>query len=391
MMMLQPGTAAADAPLARPRILVVDDVEQNLVAMRALLEAEDVTVVTARSGAEALEVLLAHDFAMALLDVQMPGMDGFELAELMRGMARTRRVPIVFMTAAGQDPARTFRGYDAGAVDFLHKPVDPQVIGGKVRVFAELYRQREELREKNEALEQALALNEKMMAVLSHDLRTPLSVVHLSAFALQRMSDAPRVVDTARKIAASVQRMTRMIEQLLDFSRLKGGGLRLMPCAGRLDRLVEQVAEECRQGSAQARIEVEATGDMQATFDHDRLAQVVSNLMANALRHAGDEPVRVRIDGTRPERVRFEIANAGALPEALLPRLFEPFKAAFHDDEGGGLGLGLYIVEQFVRAHGGSVGGANRDGQVVFTVELPRVPPLARAVPGAQAAVGGRA
>ena len=354
------------------RVLVVDDVPQNLVALRAVLEGGDLVVETARSGAEALELLLAHDFAVALLDVQMPGMDGFELAELMRGMQRTRAVPIIFMTAAGQDPARTFRGYDAGAVDFLHKPVDPRFIIGKVRVFAELYHQREALRAGNAKLRRSLELNEKMMAVLSHDLRNPLSVIHISTFNLTRLSAEPRVHDTATKISSSVKRMTRMIEQLLDFSRVRAGGLRIVPSDGRVDRVVEAAAEECRTGRADVVIEVQAEGDTHARFDHDRVAQVMSNLIANACRHAAGEPVRIHVDGHAAEHVLIEVRNAGTLPDELLLQLFEPFKPTV--SEGSGLGLGLYIVEQFVRAHGGRVEGANRDGHVVFRVELPRTP-----------------
>lgn len=369
-----PNDAAVERTPAA-NVLVVDDVPQNLVAMRALLQDDGIHVMTARSGPEALELLLAHDFAVALLDVQMPDMDGFELAELMRGTQRTREVPIIFITATPQEPGRAFRGYDAGAVDFLHKPVDGRILAGKVKVFVELHRQRSLLRARNETLQQALALNEKMMAVLSHDLRNPLSVIHVSAFNLGLMSQEPRILDTARRIQSSAQRMTRMIEQLLDFSRLRAGGLGITPAPGRLDRIAEQAADECRQANPAVPITVEASGDVQAVFDHDRLAQVFSNLLANATRHAGGDIVQVRLDGSSRERVHIDISNAGQLPEALIPRLFEPFKATFH--EGGGLGLGLHIVEQFVRAHGGEVEGRNEDGRVVFTVRLPRTPRIA--------------
>ena len=110
------------------KILVVDDVEKNLVAMDALLKRDGIELLKAPSGPAALELLLVHEVALALLDVQMPGMDGFELAELMRGTERTRRVPIIFLTALATDERRRFRGYEAGAVDYLLKPVDPQIL-----------------------------------------------------------------------------------------------------------------------------------------------------------------------------------------------------------------------------------------------------------------------
>jgi PAS domain S-box-containing protein len=126
-------------------LLLVDDLEANLVAMEALLRGPAVRVLKARSGEEALELLLTHEVALALVDVQMPGMDGFELAELMRGSGRTKHVPIVFVTAGAHDRKRMFRGYDSGAVDFLYKPVEPHILTNKVDVFVELFRQKQAL------------------------------------------------------------------------------------------------------------------------------------------------------------------------------------------------------------------------------------------------------
>src|SRR6187431_2675030 len=131
--------------LEKVNVLAVDDVEENLVALAALLNRPALELIRARSGTEALEALLANDIALALLDVQMPGMDGFELAELMRGSERTRHVPIIFVTAGARDPQRVFKGYEAGAVDFLYKPIEPHVLKGKADVFFALYKQKREL------------------------------------------------------------------------------------------------------------------------------------------------------------------------------------------------------------------------------------------------------
>ncbi len=126
-------------------ILLVDDLEENLIAMSALLRAPDVRVLMARSGAEALEIVLVNEVALALVDVQMPDMDGFELAELMRGSERTKYVPIVFITAGAHDRQRQFKGFNFGAVDFLYQPVEPHVLTSKVAVFVELFRQKKAL------------------------------------------------------------------------------------------------------------------------------------------------------------------------------------------------------------------------------------------------------
>ncbi len=126
-------------------ILLVDDLEENLIAMSALLRAPEVRVLMARSGAEALEIVLVNEVALALVDVQMPDMDGFELAELMRGSERTKHVPIVFITAGAHDRQRQFKGFNFGAVDFLYKPVEAHILTSKVAVFVELFRQKKAL------------------------------------------------------------------------------------------------------------------------------------------------------------------------------------------------------------------------------------------------------
>src|SRR5882672_11726454 len=127
------------------KCLLVDDLEENLLALAALLQRQDVEILTAQSGSEALELLLVHDVALAFLDVQMPEMDGFELAELMRGSERTRNVPIIFVTAGARDQHRLFKGYETGAVDFLYKPIDPHLLTNKADVFFQLYRQKQQL------------------------------------------------------------------------------------------------------------------------------------------------------------------------------------------------------------------------------------------------------
>lgn len=365
-------------------ILVVDDVEQNRIAMRALLERDGVRVLCAGSGVQALELLLEHDVALALLDVQMPGMDGFELAELMRGAERTRAVPIIFVTAAPAGAQRSFRGYEAGAVDFLHKPIDAKILRSKADVFVELYTRRRELHRRMVELEQALSLNETMTAVLTHDLRTPLSAITLSAELLARTTPDDGVRRTALRMKSSAARMSRMIAQLLDFSRIRSGTLRLDARPADFRELFESAIAELQQAVPQSRIEFEAHGDLRAVLDHDRMSQVVSNLLSNAVRHGDPQGVvRVVLDGGRPDTISARIENAGRLSADVRQRLFKPFRSPTAGDEG--LGLGLYIVERFLRAHHGSVVvEATPDGRVVFVVSVPRRPPEAGPADGAR-------
>src|ERR1700724_4673003 len=146
------------------KCLLVDDLEENLLALSALLARNDVQVLTARSGSEALELLLVHDFALAFLDVQMPEMDGFELAELMRGSERTRHVPIIFVTAGARERQRVFKGYESGAVDFIYKPIEAHILKNKADVFFELYRQRQLLAQELTDRTETLRVNEMFSA-----------------------------------------------------------------------------------------------------------------------------------------------------------------------------------------------------------------------------------
>lgn len=351
-------------------ILIVDDVPQNLTAMEALLAREGVSILTAASGAEALELLLQFDVALALLDVQMPEMDGFTLAELMRGSSRTRHVPIIFLTASPNDPARSFQGYETGAVDFLHKPIEPRVIVGKVDVFIQLHQQRIELERQNEQLKRALELNETMIAVLTHDLRTPLSAISLCAERLLEETENTGLARTASFVRTSADRMARMIEQMLDFSRIRSSILTMDLQNGDLGRICEDVVAEMHRAHPGRVIDLSTQGDLEGAFDEVRMGQVVANLLGNAVQHGEGSEISVEVNGARADAVVFSVQNPGRISDTLLPRLFEPFKGAFNPSNG--LGLGLYIVDQFVRAHGGSVRAENNDSNVRFEVHLPR-------------------
>jgi signal transduction histidine kinase len=355
------------------RLLIVDDIPQNLVAMSALLARPGVKVLHARSGVEALELLLVEDVAVALVDVQMPQMDGFELAELVRGAERTRNTPLIFLTASSSDPGRTFRGYEAGAVDFLHKPIDPQVLRSKVEVFIQLHEQKRALAAQLEELQEALRMNEIFVAVLGHDLRNPLAAVLNGAELVSRLATDDKLQRVAQLMRSSGERMSRMIEQLLDVARIRSGRIEMKPAEADLLQLSRTLVDELRRHGERDRIEISAEGTTSGRFDPDRIGAAISNLVGNALQHGGNSKVRVHVDGTQPDRLRLAIANEGVIPEKTLATMFEPFHSSGPSSSHGGLGLGLYIVNEFVKAHGGTVTAQSneRDGTVI-EVGLPR-------------------
>jgi signal transduction histidine kinase len=363
---------------ARVKCLLVDDLEENLLALTALLRREDVEILQARSGAAALELLLAHDVALAFLDVQMPEMDGFELAELMRGSERTRHVPIIFVTAGLRDQYRLFKGYDTGAVDFLYKPIDPHILKSKADVFFQLYRQKQQLARQLDELTETLRLNELFTAVLGHDLRNPLSAILNSANLLERISKDDVVKQSVTRMVNSGKRMSRMIDDMLDLTRARlGGGIPLRRQDAELSQIVQRVIHEVQLSSPEGRFEIRHEGELSGYWDADRLTQVTSNLLGNALEH-GDkrDPIDVALNGTRVDRVTLEVTNTGVVPAEVLPHLFDPFRGGQRQlGRREGLGLGLYIVQQIVLAHGGRVDVRTDERRTTFLVELPRRPP----------------
>jgi signal transduction histidine kinase len=357
-----------------PKVLLVDDVPENLVALEALLRVDGVESLCARSGREALELLLVHEVALALVDVQMPEMDGFELAELMRGSARTRQVPIIFITAAGEEARRVFAGYEAGAVDFLFKPVNEQVLRSKCSVFLELNRRHNELQEQ-------LRLNELLMAAVGHDLRNPLSAVLMASELLQEMCDDPEQLRVVKRIRSSGKHMTRLIDDLFDTARVRldKGGIVLDRTDSDLHLIADTVVAELATGSGRRELQVSAKGNTTGTWDRERLTRVLSNLVGNAVRHGKhNTAIRVEVDGEASGEVTVRVSNQGEIPRELLPQLWEPFKrskATHGAAKPGGLGLGLYIVKQIALAHGGTVDAFVGSDMTTFELRVPRHAP----------------
>ncbi|WP_240356245.1 hybrid sensor histidine kinase/response regulator [Myxococcus eversor] len=371
-----PGKETVDAA-PRVKCLLVDDLEENLIALAALLRSDDVELLQARSGGAALELLLEHDdVALAFLDVQMPDMDGFELAELMRGMERTRHIPIIFVTAGSSDKRRLFKGYDMGAVDFLYKPLEPLVLRNKAEVFFQLHRQKQQLARQLDELSETLRLNEMFTAVLGHDLRNPLSAILTAADLLQRRSEDEAVKKTAGRMLASGKRMGRMIEDVLDLARARlAGGIPLRRGETDFGALVQRMVQEHQSASPKPSIEVLLEGDLVGDWDSDRLAQVASNLIGNAIQHGDTSaPVQLRLDGTHSDAVSFTVKNLGVIPPAIQAHLFDPFRGgAQRRGRTGGLGLGLYIVHQIIQAHHGQVEVESGSSPYTeFRVSLPR-------------------
>lgn len=388
------------------KLLIVDDLPENLLALEALIVGEDRSIYQARSADEALTLLLEHEFALAILDVQMPGMNGFELAELMRGTELTKHIPIVFVSAAGRELDYAFKGYESGAVDFLHKPLAPHEVRSKVAVFVELYRQRKALSRQLEALEDArreqeallaelratqselqnaVRMRDDFMSIVSHELRTPLNgltlEIHLRKLRLEQNRSEAFTLDKLRVMTERDERqiksLTRLIDDMLDVSRIRTGKLSIRPQRCDLADLARRVLENlsAQAASAGCSFDLEVEAPLPVIVDEFRIEQVIANLLTNALRYGAGQPVSVRVSH-RGEDACVEVCDRGmGISAADQARIFQQFERVASHEVPQGLGLGLYISEQIVRAHGGRIELVSQPGEgSCFSVLLPREP-----------------
>jgi signal transduction histidine kinase len=384
------------------KLLIVDDLPENLLALEASIRDDGYSIHQASSGEEALALLLEHEFALAILDVQMPGMNGFELAELIRGMARTRHLPIVFVSAAGKELDYAFKGYENGAVDFLYKPLDAYTVKSKVQVFVDLYRQRTELRRQLVALEEsrrlqqalvaelqtaqidlkrALQMRDEFMSMVVHELRTPLSVLAMEVRVRQHQVAAENAAFFApenlskmfERDQRQVRSLTRLIDDMLDVSQIQHGKLSIRRGKCDLTAMLKRVVGEVQGQRSDVPITLEADCvGLVGEWDEFRLEQVVVNLLTNALRYGSGKPIRVelsRLPGAAA--IRVSDRGVGIAPEDR-GRIFEQFVRVGDRLRAPGLGLGLYITRQLVEAHGGTISVESTLGEgSTFTVALP--------------------
>jgi signal transduction histidine kinase len=394
-------TSYADAAT----VLVVDDTPANLVAVGAVLRPLGVRIVEAHSGAEAIERVAREPFAVVLLDVQMPEMDGFEVARRLREMPTGVELPIIFLTAIHRNEGFARKGYAAGAADYVTKPFDPEILRARVKAFVDLFQQRERLRveqvglrtrERDEALERLTTLlaseqaarreaqlansaKDEFLAAVSHELRTPLTAI-LGWVAVARREAPPEPIDAAlSRIERNARAQMRIIEDLLDVGRIVSGKLRLEISATNVADAIEGAVLAVRPAAEAKQVTLDvdvAEGIGTIAADVERLQQIVWNLLSNAIKFTPQgghvELVADRVGSDVIIRVRDD--GQGIAPD-FLPHLFETFRQADGSvsRRHGGLGLGLGIVRQIVHAHRGTI-TAHSDGVgkgASFIISLP--------------------
>ena len=352
-------------------ILLVDDIEDNLVALEAALEPLGYRIVLAHSGEEALRYLLKDEFAAVVLDVQMPGLDGFETAEAIRGRERTSGVPIIFLTALGREHEHHMRGFSAGAVDYLLKPVDPELLRAKVGVFVRLRTIELELRAKSEELERRAAdlarSNadlDQFASVVSHDLLDPVNVI--SGY-LELLSDrlGPGLegepAEWVERITGCAKRVHSLVQDLLEYSRAASDGSVSGPSsvnvadavADALDNLASSLSSQGSEGGST----VDVPGQLPSVrVNRNELGRVFQNLIANSVQHGG-RPVHVTVSAVQHDgevTIRVSDDGTGLAPDQMQ-RVFGMFERAGDQGPQPRTGLGLAICRRIVNRAGGRI------------------------------------
>lgn len=351
---------------APAQLLLVDDKPENLVALKGILRDSGYRLLTATSGEEALKIALRERLAVVLLDVVMPGMDGFEVARHLKDLERTRDLPILFLTAFATDAHEIYRAYEVGAVDYLVKPLDSVVVRRKVEVFVDLVRQREQLLRMAE-LKHAAAeaqrttdLREEFLAIVAHDLRTPLGSIRMGAGLLAKTAQTATpaaVKKTAQRMLRASDRMDHLISDLLDFALIQAGRLTVERSIVEADSLVHESLEMFRPLAAEKGVQLEGVGEQGLLLhaDRERLLQIISNVVGNALKFTPAKgSVALHLARSGPEAV-FTISDTGrGMSPDELSRMWGRYWQAKRKPEEG-LGLGLFITKGLVEAHGGRI------------------------------------
>ncbi len=434
-------------------ILLVDDQPARLLTYRAILEPLGHNLVAVNSGLEALEALMKQEFAVVLLDVKMPGMDGFETAALIHDHPRFETTPIIFVTGVHVTEFDRLKGYKAGAIDYVYIPVVPEILRSKVAVLIELDRQRralqavnrqlaesnrrleeansalqsektrqleeinERLRQANDelhrtnqslenevreriraenSLKEAVIKRDEFLAMLSHELRNPLSPLrNASHMLMQGETTDPKIVWSRGVIERQLKHMIRLVDDLLDVSRIARGKIVLLSepvkLADVMNAAVETVQPLLEQKNQQLQIEVDP--ELVVRGDPVRLSQIVGNLLHNAAKYTGDGGHIVLLTRARGDRAEIVVQDTGIgiAPDAM-PRIFELFTQIPSERASttGGLGIGLALVRALVELHGGEISATSLgvDQGSEFSVRLPLLD--ARAVAGQAAAGAGK-
>ncbi|MGN6397982.1 MAG: sensor histidine kinase [Mucilaginibacter sp.] len=364
-----------------PKILIVDDKPENILVLSAVLADLDVELVTADSGNEALRATLNYDFALALLDIQMPEMDGYELAEILRQHKKTASLPIIFISAVYTDNLNIFKGYEKGAFSFITKPFQPEVLINKVKFFIEkhqqelaLFRVNQDLQKSNAELKAVNRELESFSYSVSHDLKTPLRAINGFAQMLEEDHSADLNAEGKRLLGViqeNAKGMGVMINDLLEFSRL--GRKDTVKTGVDMNELFNSALTEINSiATHNARIDIQPLPT--ANADRALLYRVAINLLSNAIKYSSksDSPfIKIYSEQNDAYFIYVVADNGVGFNNEHAGKLFGIFQRLHSKAEFEGTGIGLALVKRIINKHGGEVwatGELNKGAKFYFSL-----------------------
>ena len=362
-------------------ILIVDDKPENIFSLKTILELHGFPTDTALSGEEALKKILRQSYALIILDVQMPGMDGFEVAEAINGYSKARDIPIIFLSAASTDKKFITKGYISGGMDYITKPVDPDILLLKVKTFYRLYEQNAELnriqaslrseiefRKKAETeLQEAVKKKDEFISIASHELKTPLTTIKAYLQLLDRsIEEADPTKMYMERALAQVRKLDNLIVDLLDLSKIESGKLKFNKKVFNFDKTLSNAIEMIRQTYPDYCIIQKGRPDVQLFGDEMRIEQVLTNYLTNAVKYSPDhKEVHIDVSVRDGDRLFVQVRDFGiGITKAHQSNIFHKF---YRVEEAAnrfqGLGIGLYICAEIIRRHEGEYGVESEPGQ----------------------------
>jgi two-component system sensor histidine kinase/response regulator len=366
-------------------ILIVDDTPENLISLKKVLEKHNFEVDTASSGEEALRKVLKNEYVLIILDVQMPGMDGFEVAEAISGYSKAKETAIIFLSAVNTEVKFITKGYSSGGLDYITKPVDMDILLLKVKTFYRIYEQNRKLIEVQNALleeiefrKQAEHKKDEFISIASHELKTPLTSVKGYVQLLERSidkGDKETIKKHLQKAQVQLEKLNELIADLLDISKIESGKLKFNKQFFNLEDLLHNIMEIMHQSNPEFTItKVGSAGDL-IYGDEMRIEQVIINFLTNAIKYSpGTSEIKIYVK-TDNEKLYVGIRDYGiGIGPEQQKSVFEKFyrveETALHFQ---GLGIGLYISAEIIRRHGGEVGVLSTIGEgseFYFTIPI---------------------
>ena len=356
-------------------ILIVDDKHENIISLRRVLEKNGFEVDSATSGEEALKKVLKKSYVLIILDVQMPDMDGFEVAKAISGFSKAKDTAIIFLSAASTESRFITQGYSAGGQDYITKPVETDILLLKVKTFYKIYEQNRTLNEMKLALlaeieirKDAESKKDEFISIASHELKTPLTSVKGYLQLLERTiqkGDVDKIKNQLHKAQTQVERLSDLVADLLDISKIESGEMKFNMQLFSMDSLVNDVIETIQQINPEIHVTRKGKIENSIYGDEMRLEQVISNFLTNAIKYAPNSKEVIVTTKMNEEKLYISVRDFGiGMPEEHLQKVFKKF---YRVEESSlrfqGLGIGLFISKQIVERHGGKIGVLSKVGE----------------------------